>query len=89
MYSSPCRENGVGTVRPDMPWISHSRLPSRSYERTPCVPAVTISVRSSFSQTNGVAQFWPRSSRSTRQTSAPVSRSRATMNERITLSFTM
>ena len=33
------------------PSISHSRRPSRSYERMRLTPEVTISVRSAFSQT--------------------------------------
>ena len=41
---------GVGTVIDDIPVSSHSRFPSRSYERTLSVPVVTISVRCSFSQ---------------------------------------
>jgi hypothetical protein len=40
-----------------MPASSQSRRPLVSYERTFFVPVVTISVRRSFCQTNGVAQF--------------------------------
>src|SRR6266508_2862655 len=71
-----------------MPVSVHNNLPLRSYDRTFCVPAVTISVRSSFSQTNGVVQLLP-SSRSVRQISSPVFLSYAAMNDRSSLSLTM
>src|SRR6266850_3948947 len=71
-----------------MPVSSHSSLPSRSYDRTFCVPAVMISVRLAFSHTNGVVQLLP-SSRAVRQISAPVFLSYAATNDLSSLSLTM
>src|SRR5216684_8378178 len=59
--SSPWRANGVGICRLDNPDISHRSLPLKSYERNFRDPAVTISVRRSFSQMNGVDQLLPSS----------------------------
>src|SRR5438445_11047318 len=70
-----------------MPLSSHSCLPSSEYERTLSVPAVTISVRSACSHTNGVDQLLA-SSRSTRQISWPVRESQAATHELVSLSFT-
>jgi hypothetical protein len=72
-----------------MPASSQSRRPLVSYERTFFVPVVTISVRRSLCQTKGVAQFDASPSRSVRHTCAPVRASKAAMNERSSLSFTM
>src|SRR6266850_5472173 len=70
-----------------MPVSSHSSLPSRSYDRTFCVPAVTISVRVPFSHTNGVVQLLP-SARAVRQSSLPLFLSYAAMNDLSSLSLT-
>ena len=87
MKTRPWLANGVGVTLTVMPDSSQSSLPSRSYERTFRRPDVTISVRSSFSQMNGVDQF-STSSRFTRQISLPVRLSKAAMNESVALSWT-
>src|SRR5262245_9511254 len=69
--SSPKRAKGVGIWRLDNPDISHSALPFKSYDRNFRDPVVTISVRRSFSQTNGLDQLLP-SSRSMRHSSRPI-----------------
>src|ERR1700730_4596985 len=88
MYSRPFAAIGLGIANDDMPASSQSSLPSRSYERTRSVPAVTISVRRSFFHTNGVVQLLP-SFRSARHTSAPVTVLNAAMNDWSSLSLTM
>src|ERR1700740_2566019 len=70
----------------DMPPSSQSSFPSRSYERPLLTPQVMISVRFSFSQTNGVDQLLF-SSRSTVQISLPVFLSSAVRNECFSLSL--
>src|ERR1700730_5039571 len=87
MYTRPFFSNGDGMVSVVMPLSCHSSFPSRSYERTLTVPAVTISVRNAFSHTSGVDQL-PRSSRLTLQASAPVRLSNATRNDCVVLSLT-
>src|SRR5215510_14692657 len=84
-YTSPCRENGVGTTLTVIPRSSQSSLPSMSYERTLFIPDVTISVRSSFSQTNGDDQS-STSSRLVRHSSSPVRLLYAAMNDSFALS---
>src|SRR4026209_1639406 len=88
MYNSPLAANGVGPANVAMPASSHSSAPSRPYDRTPLVPAVTISVRLSFFHTNGVTQFVP-VGRSTRHISSPLAVLNAAMNDRSSLSLTM
>src|SRR5262245_27085935 len=85
MKTSPCRANGVGVTLTVMPESSQRSRPSKSYDRTLRRPAVTISVRRSFSHTNGVDQF-SASSRLTRQISLPVFLSYAAMNDSVALS---
>ena len=70
---------GVGTCTSvSRPAKCHSRLPSVSYDRTSFLAVVTISVRRSFLQTNGVDQALG-SSRITRQFSSPDAVSNAAM----------
>ena len=85
MYTRPLLANGDGIVSSDMPRNSQRSLPSRSYERTLRVPVVTISVRTSFSQTSGVDQL-PVSSRSTFQSSLPERLSNAMIFDFVVLS---
>ena len=72
-----------------MPVSCHSSFPCVSYDRTPLLPVVTISVRRSFCHTNGVDQFEPSASRSVRHNSSPLFASNAATNDRSSLSLTM
>ena len=72
-----------------MPDSSHSKVPFKSYDRTFLLPVVTISVRTSLRQTNGVDQFEASPSRWVRQSSFPVRASNAAMNDCSSLSLTM
>ena len=56
-YSRPPAASGLGTAKVDIPVSCQSSLPLTSYDRTPPVAAVTISVRRSFFQTSGVVQL--------------------------------
>src|SRR5688500_15165591 len=65
----------------------HSGDPSRAYERIALVPLMTISVRNSFFQMNGVAQFVS-FGRSVRQITLPVAESSAVRVDDSSLSLT-